>query len=77
MSETEYVYTIERGIELTPRPHRPLIWGHLLKQMQVGDSIVVEDKRKAGLLQTSGYRMKMKFAYRVLSDNRARIWRIS
>tara|TARA_R100001594_G_scaffold12600_1_gene27880 strand:+ start:573 stop:836 length:264 start_codon:yes stop_codon:yes gene_type:complete len=50
-------------------------WSKIIDDMEIGDSIVLPDRRTSSLFCQHGYRRGMKFTVRKQDDNNLRIWR--
>ena len=50
-------------------------WSKIIDVMEIGDSIVLPDRKTSSLFCQHGYRRGMKFTVRKQDDSNLRIWR--
>lgn len=66
---------IEKNIPLTSLRRAGVI--DIIKEMQVGDSIMVKTLQNASTLYATGYKIGFKMTKRVQEDGTYRVWRVS
>tara|TARA_R100001129_G_scaffold181381_1_gene160599 strand:+ start:440 stop:673 length:234 start_codon:yes stop_codon:yes gene_type:complete len=68
-----YEVVIEKDVPVPTRYWSK--WSKIIDDMQIGDSIVLPDRRSVNLFCQHGYRRGMKFTVRKQDDSVLRIWR--
>tara|TARA_Y100000114_G_scaffold129591_1_gene127073 strand:- start:49 stop:285 length:237 start_codon:yes stop_codon:yes gene_type:complete len=76
MTDNKKVYevVIEKNVPM-PTSRYCSKWAKIIDDMEVGDSIVLPDRRTSSLFCQHGYRRGMKFTVRKQDNNDLRIWR--
>tara|TARA_Y100001937_G_scaffold20866_1_gene29285 strand:+ start:1376 stop:1612 length:237 start_codon:yes stop_codon:yes gene_type:complete len=76
MTKNKKVYevVIEKNVPM-PTSRYSSKWAKILDDMEIGDSIVLPDRRTSSLFCQHGYRRGMKFTVRKQDDSHLRIWR--
>lgn len=66
---------IEHGIPIPPSKRGSSMTGKILREMKIGDSIVVTQRQSSSFVTMGNY-LKIKLKSRTLDDNKVRIWRV-
>ncbi len=69
---------IEKGIPIPPKPRQTGI-SKILKSMEVGDSILIEDTKNAcvNVISLAHRTLSIRICTRKAPDNKRRVWRIA
>ena len=70
----KFSLVIEKNVPM-PTSRYSSKWAKILDDMEIGDSIVLPDRRTSSLFCQHGYRRGMIFTVRKQDDNDLRIWR--
>ena len=71
------MFKIEKGVPMTaPSRDRSGRWKDLLRQMEVGDSVLLESQTQATSIRNTAKRMGMQVRCQQQEDESFRAWRI-
>lgn len=69
------IHKIERGVPLPSNRSGKTSWMQLARNMQIGDSVFLENIKELYLIRTAMYRLKHSTTYQQLENDKYRIWR--
>tara|TARA_R100000781_G_scaffold114863_1_gene87313 strand:- start:3123 stop:3362 length:240 start_codon:yes stop_codon:yes gene_type:complete len=69
------IHKIERGIPLPSNRSGKTSWIQLARNMQIEDSVLLENKKELYLMRSAMYTLRYSTTFKQLENDKYRIWR--